>query len=219
MSDYPYLDVITAVDAWFKDNQSSTESLRYWEKLKCLALVNAWIDYDQGSLQSKPKSLALAWEDIAMSFKGYGNNMITGAIRDIVVHLPVKHRRAFGLEVKRILEQVEAKSRAQKYVFRWPDTVVSDAYETAENESFGVGKQCWQTKVKQDYPREIRYQQLKERLQQSSTAQTVYANPVKPPPLPAKNTTDSESSTVLPWPRQSIASHSHLRLVSDTDEE
>lgn len=72
--------------------------LRAYQKLKGTIAMYAFVDY-RGEKDTK-KSLSLAWEDVFVAFRGYGEETMTGPILQMWTSCPKGQEMAFKISIE-----------------------------------------------------------------------------------------------------------------------
>ena len=121
---FPFTVLRDPIDDWFRGpGRRHTMARLAWTKLKALAGVIASVDYDGdpgGGSRPDRDAEAWAWEDIAMGFRGYGDNTVTGPILQIWHFLPIAAREDLCDRVDRCLYAIEVLCTSSKVHQRYP---------------------------------------------------------------------------------------------------
>jgi len=109
---YPYELVVTSLDKSIKElaGKRYRMLIRAYRKIKLMAVVYAYVDFYSHDLADREMSLAWAWEDVEIAFRGYGESALTGAI--IQLWTALGENKAKKKKLKSILEAAFAEANA-----------------------------------------------------------------------------------------------------------
>lgn len=124
LSRFPYPVLRDAIDGWFAETgRHHTTARLAWAKLKALAGVVACVEYDGapgGDGDHDRDALAWAWEDIAMAFRGFGDNTLTGPILQMWHFLPRRELSDLCDRIDRCLVAIGVLCRSSGIQQRYP---------------------------------------------------------------------------------------------------
>jgi hypothetical protein len=116
---FAYEEAEKILDSYAESN-TSLQFKRAYKKFKFAIHAIAFVDFDYGR-RADEINLSYAWEDVQVSFFGYGEPSLTGCILQLWAHTPKKERNSFERVVYAAFQAAEKATgdTPRRYLSRW----------------------------------------------------------------------------------------------------
>ena len=121
-SAYPHHLLTAYFDAWLQQHPEHLIVARAIDKMYGMAALIAATEYDLSSNDDADitnRLMALAWEDIAMAFRGRGDHLLTGAVLHVYMGMTSNEKVIFAKGLEQVLQFIEAHCLEQGVQLRY----------------------------------------------------------------------------------------------------
>ena len=119
---FPYKILERDVDEWFSKSDNS-QARAGWDFLKGMTILSAVLNYGltyQSTVRDRRRAIGFVWEDITIALRGRGDNIMTGPLLHLWVHIDSDHERQSLWEtMNQALEAVQKKCEEKSYRHRY----------------------------------------------------------------------------------------------------